>query len=182
MRGSMITARAIAVRCFCPPDSVMPALADQRVVALRESRRRPCRAARLPPPPALDPCAMPSAALVGASSMPGRRLAAGRLLPCPPLTRCPPPYPPHPRRIEPERDVVGERVGEQERLLRDEADRAAQDARAADLADVHAVDEYRAWRRIVQPRQQADQRRLPRSGRRRRAPRSARPGCAPRRD
>ena len=34
--GRSTTARAIAVRCFCPPDSVMPALADHRVVALRE--------------------------------------------------------------------------------------------------------------------------------------------------
>ena len=36
MRGSMTMARASAVRCFWPPDSVMPALAHHRLVALRE--------------------------------------------------------------------------------------------------------------------------------------------------
>ena len=66
-------------------------------------------------------------------------------------------------RVQAERDVVGERVGEQERLLRHEADRAAQ-RRERDVADVDAVDEHRAGRRIVQPREQGDQRRLARAG------------------
>ena len=68
-----------------------------------------------------------------------------RLLDAPPtLRRRPPPASPAPpaplphlphlpscrTRIEPERDVVGERVREQERLLRHEADRPAQHGRA----------------------------------------------------
>ena len=67
-------------------------------------------------------------------------------------------------RIEAERDVVGQRVGEEERLLRHEADRAAED-RERDVAHVDAVDEDGAARRIVQPREQADERRLAGAGR-----------------
>ena len=36
----------MAVRCFCPPDSVMPRSPTSVCVALRERLRRPCRAAR----------------------------------------------------------------------------------------------------------------------------------------
>ena len=53
-------------------------------------------------------------------------------------------------RIHPERDVVRQRVREQERLLRHEADRAAQDLER-DVADVDSVDEHRPGRRVVQP-------------------------------
>ena len=46
-------------------------------------------------------------------------------------------------------DVVGERVGEQERLLRHEADDAAQIAQR-DVADIAPVDEHRSSRRVLQ--------------------------------
>ena len=47
---------------------------------------------------------------------------------------------------------------------------APRSTRERQVAHVHAVDEHRARRRVVQPRQQADQRGLARPGRRRRAP------------
>ena len=55
-----------------------------------------------------------------------------------------------------ERHVVAEGVGEQERLLRHEADRAAKN-RKRDLAHVDAVDEHGARARVVQPRKQTDE-------------------------
>ena len=58
-----------------------------------------------------------------------------------------------------ERDVVAERVGKQERLLRHEADGAAQLGQR-DVAHISSVDEHRAARRVVQPRQQVHERRL----------------------
>ncbi len=58
------------------------------------------------------------------------------------------------------RDVVGERVGKQERLLRHEADHAAQLGQR-DVADIPSVDEHGASRRVLQTRQQVHQRRLP---------------------
>ncbi len=124
------------------------ALADHRVVARWESRRRPCRAGPRPPRPR---CA--AATLVSCSPPPA-------CLSCP---SCPPAPPAPLSGVEAERDVVGNRVREQERLLRHEADGAAQD-RERDLADVDAVDEHRARRRIVQAREQADQRRLAGAG------------------
>ena len=66
-------------------------------------------------------------------------------------------------RVAPEGDVAGDRVGEEKRLLRHEADRAAQ-AAERDLADVDAADRHGARRRLVQPRQQVDQRRLAGAG------------------
>ena len=101
------------------------ALADQRVVALRETPRRPCRAARRRPPRC-------TASLeVGV-----RRLRAGDLRR---RTRC------SPRSVSENRNgscgtkpIAPRSVGER------------------DLADVDAVDEDRAGRRVVQPRQQAD--------------------------
>jgi hypothetical protein len=63
-----------------------------------------------------------------------------------------------------ERDVAGEGVGEQERLLRHDRDRASQRAQRI-LAHVDAVDEDGAGRRILQPRQQVQQRRLASTGR-----------------
>src|SRR5438034_2530545 len=67
-------------------------------------------------------------------------------------------------RIKPECDVAGERIGEEKRLLRHEPDRPAQDGER-DLAYVDAVDEHGARRRIVEPSEQTDERRLARSGR-----------------
>ncbi len=62
-------------------------------------------------------------------------------------------------RIEPEGNVVGQRVREQERLLRHEADGAAEHGERH-LAHVDAVDEHAARRRIVKAREQRNQRRL----------------------
>ena len=59
--------------------------------------------------------------------------------------------------------LLGDGGAEQERLLRDEADLAAQ-FRRIQLAHVDAVQEHRAAGRIEQPRNQADQRALARSG------------------
>ena len=55
------------------------------------------------------------------------------------------------RRVQAERDVVGQRVREEKRLLRNEPDGAAQH-REWNVAHVHAIDEHRARRRIVQSR------------------------------
>ena len=60
-------------------------------------------------------------------------------------------------------NVLGDGVREQKRLLRHEADGAAQ-RRQRDLAHVDAVDEDRPGRRLMQSRQQGDQRGLARSG------------------
>ena len=124
-----------AVRCFWPPDSVMP--------------RSPttCR----------SPSGTPSTSL---SSRATRRGLAQ-----PSRDRSPAPASRSSRGLRhAERHVLGDRVREQERLLRHEADRAAQ-AVERDLADVDAVDEHRPRRRVVQARQQVDQRRLARAGR-----------------
>ena len=55
-------------------------------------------------------------------------------------------------------------AAEQKRLLRNETNRTAQ-RRQRNLTDVHAVDEHRARRRVVQARQQTEERRLPGPGR-----------------
>ena len=56
-------------------------------------------------------------------------------------------------------DVGGDRVVEEHGLLRHDADLRAQ-RRQRHVADVHAVDENRPARDVVEPRQQVDQRRL----------------------
>jgi hypothetical protein len=63
------------------------------------------------------------------------------------------------RSVAAERHVLPDGCREKERLLRHEADRAAK-ALQRNLADVHAADRHRAGRRLVQPRQQRDERRL----------------------
>src|SRR5215813_13173641 len=67
-------------------------------------------------------------------------------------------------RIRSEGDVVGERVREEKRLLRHEANRSAE-GRQRNLADVDAVDEHRTRRRIVEAREQSDEGRFARPGR-----------------
>ena len=85
-----------------------------------------------------------------------------------------------PDAIQPERHVVRQRVGEQERLLRHEADGAAEDGERrsrTSTPSTKTVPGGGSYRRG----EQADERRLARAGRRRPARRSARPRCAPRR-
>ena len=60
-------------------------------------------------------------------------------------------------------DVAGDRPGEQEHVLQHEAEEPAQ-LRQRHLADVHAVDQDAAARHVVEPQQQADDRRLARAG------------------
>ena len=120
-----------------------PALADHRVVAFGKSAT------------SLSSRATAAAATMRSHAVSGSSTSAH--LPCLPAPAC------ELLRVQAERDVVGQRVGEQERLLRHEADGAAQDAER-EVAHVDAVDEHRARRRIVQPREQDDQRRLARAG------------------
>ncbi len=144
MRGSMTTARAIAVRCFWPPDSVMPRSPDHRVVALREvgdvlveprDRRR-----LLDAPPTL------------------------RVLPLlPPCPSCPS-RPPSRRIASSPNAMLSASVSEKRNGSCGTKPIAPRSTASGIVADVDAVDEHRAGRRIVQPRQQADQRRLPRAG------------------
>ena len=85
------------------------------------NRRRPCRGARRRRPRRSRIVAFGRRSPSARGSPTASRLTCR--LTCRPVDR-----------IQPERDVVGERVGEQERLLRHEADRAAQNRRAEDLA------------------------------------------------
>ena len=65
--------------------------------------------------------------------------------------------------VEAEGDVVADRVREEERLLRHEADRATQRLQRP-VAYVAPIHKYGAPRRLVQARDQPDQRRLPSAG------------------
>ena len=69
------------------------------------------------------------------------------------------------RRVGPaEGDVLGDRAAEQKALLRDDAELAAQ-RRLRDVAQVVAVDEHRAARRVVEARDELGDRRLAGAGR-----------------
>src|SRR5206468_1234707 len=59
-------------------------------------------------------------------------------------------------------DILRDRAAEEERLLRDEADLPAQRV-YLQLPQIRAVEGDRAFRRIVKPHQQVDERRLPRA-------------------
>ena len=64
------------------------------------------------------------------------------------------------RRVEPAvAQVVGDRAGEQHRILEHDGDALAQRSDAV-LAHVDAVDQHASGRRVVEARNQADQRRL----------------------
>jgi hypothetical protein len=56
-----------------------------------------------------------------------------------------------------EGNIVDNGIGKQERLLRNEPDRSTK-RRQRDPADVDPVDEHRPWRRLVQPREEVDER------------------------
>ena len=76
------------------------------------------------------------------------------------------------------RDVVAHRIVEQHRVLTHDPDERAK-RRQRDLARVHAVEQDAARGRLVEARNEIDERALPRSARRRRA-RSTSPFGAPR--
>ena len=150
MRGSTYSARAMRGALLLAARQRDAALADARVVAVREVgdvlveprdgrdlRARSMASAGLEPGPTTSP-ALGCTLTDGRSRTLARHLSAQR--PRSPQS-CP----------------------RTERLLRHDADRAAQ-RRQRHLAHVHAVDEHRARRRIVQPREQRQQRRLARSG------------------
>src|SRR5690242_17455374 len=61
-------------------------------------------------------------------------------------------------------DIVGDGCGEQHRLLRHDRQAAAQIVESQ-LTDVDSIDPHRAFLRIVEAQQQAEDRRLTRSGR-----------------
>ena len=98
MRGSMSSARAIAIRWRCPPESDSP-LSDDRVVPCGSSRMKSCACAA---------CAAASTASCGASGIRG--------------------------------DVVANRRGEEERILRDDPDLLRKDREQ--VANVDPVDEH----------------------------------------
>ena len=148
------------------------ALADHRVVALRESRRRPCRAGRRPP---RRRCAAVARRI---SLRPSARPAS-----CPSCSsgRCPPSLSAAPSSASSPNATLSASVSENRNGSCGTKPMAPRSDRERHVAHVDAVDEHRARRRIVQPRQQADQRRLARSRWRRRARPSGRPRSGPRR-
>ena len=86
MRGSARSARAMAMRCRWPPESLIPALADDRVVALREAAHELVARGRCAPPPrsrrawrpgARSGCCRPPCRRTGSSPAAPRRAARG---------------------------------------------------------------------------------------------------------
>ena len=131
MRGSIAMARASAVRCFCPPDSVMPR-SPTTCRSPSESRRRPCRGGRRRRRRCVDRAA--------------RRSAVGR------------------RRASRPNATLSASVSENRNGSCGTNPIAPRSGASGSVAHVDAVDEHRARRRIVQPREQADQRRLAGAG------------------
>ena len=129
--GRRIIARAMRGPLLLAARQRDAALADERVVAVREIRRRPCRA--------------------------GRRRPRRRMRSIDDALR------PSPSRRGTPKAMFSAIVSEKRNGSCGTKPIAPRSARERNLADVDAVDEDRAGRRVVQPRQQVDQRRLARA-------------------
>ena len=123
-RALVTSARASATRWRWPPERLIAALADQRVVAVRQLVRERVDARGL---------------ARGEHLVPVRVVAAGG-------------------------EVLAQRHGEEHRPLRDERDVRAK-LGEGDVARVDAADEHAAAGRVVEARQEVEQRGLARAGR-----------------